>query len=221
MRSEESCMGRNSRLILSALLAFAATLPIAAHAAAPPTVTTLTLSSPSVSWHTHVRLTGQVTAGGAPVTEGTVTFCDLSGPYTRCEDSAIVGKAQITRAGAQIEITPAIGTHKYTAIFNGTNAAAASTSAFRTLPVTGLYPTTTAIAATGNPSSYALTATVTRYASQPPVLAGSVSFEDTTANTLLGVVALGTPTFAQSYTAAPGSPVQTGDDPAIAGVGDF
>jgi hypothetical protein len=214
-------MGRNSRLILSALLAFAATLPIAAHAAAPPTVTTLTLSSPSVSWHTHVRLTAQVTAGGAPVTEGTVTFCDLSGPYTRCEDSAIVGKAQITRAGAQIEITPAIGTHKYTAIFNGTNAAAASTSAFRTLPVTGLYPTTTAIAATGNPSSYALTATVTGYASQPPVLAGSVSFEDTTANTLLGVVALGTPTFAQSYTAAPGSPVQTGDDPAIAGVGDF
>ena len=82
-----------------------------------------------------------MTAGGAPVTEGTVTFCDLSGPYTLCEDSAIVGKAQITSAGAQINITPAIGTHKYTAIFNGTNAAAASTSAFQTLPVTGLYPT--------------------------------------------------------------------------------
>jgi Bacterial Ig-like domain (group 3)/FG-GAP-like repeat len=214
-------MGRNSRLILSALLAFAATMPIAAPAATPPTVTTLTLSSPSVSWHAHVRLTAQVTAGGAPVTEGTVTFCDLSGPYTLCEDSAIVGKAQITSAGAQINIIPAIGTHKYTAVFNGTNAAAASTSAFRTLPVTGLYPTITAIAATGNPSSYALTATVVGYASQPPGLAGSVSFEDTTANTLLGVVPLGTPTFAQSYTAAPGSPVQTGNDPAIAGVGDF
>jgi hypothetical protein len=214
-------MGRNSRLILSALLAFAATMPIAAHAATPPTVTTLTLSSPSVSWHAHVRLTAQVTAGGAPVTEGTVTFCDLSGPYTLCEDSAIVGKAQITSAGAQINITPAIGTHKYTAVFNGTNAAAASASAFRTLAVTGLYPTITAIAATGNPSSYALTATVVGYASQPPGLAGSVSFEDTTANTLLGVVPLGTPAFAQSYTAAPGSPVQTGNDPAIAGVGDF
>ena len=89
-------MSRNSRL-LPALLAIAIALPIAAHAAALPTVTTLTLSSSSVSWHKAVRLTAQVTAGGAPVTGGTVTFCDLSGPYTRCEDSAIVGKAQITR----------------------------------------------------------------------------------------------------------------------------
>src|SRR6202789_3377847 len=186
-------MGRNSRLISSALLAFATTLPIAAHAASPPTVTTLTLSSPSVSWHAHVRLTAQVTAGGAPVTEGTVTFCDLSGPYNLCEDPAIVGKAQITNAGAQINITPAIGAHKYTAIFKGTNAAAASTSAFRTLAVTGLYPTITAIAATGNPSGYALTSTVVGYASQPPVLTGSVTFQDTTADTLLGVVPLGTP----------------------------
>ena len=146
-------MSRNSGL-LPALLAIASTLPIAAHAAALPTATTLTLSSPSVSWRTPVNLTAQVTAGGAPVTEGTVTFCDLSGPYTRCEDSAIVGKAQITSAGAQINIIPAIGTHKYTAIFNGisgTNAAAPSTSAAQTLTVTGLYPTTTSIAASGNP----------------------------------------------------------------------
>src|SRR5271156_6977028 len=124
-------MSRNSRL-LPAFLAVAIALPIAVHAAAPPTVTTLTLSSPSVSWHTPVKLTAQVTAGGAPVAAGTVTFCDLSGPYTRCEDSAIVGKAQITGAGAQINIIPAIGTHKYTAIFNGisgTNAAAPSPSA--------------------------------------------------------------------------------------------
>ena len=214
-------MGRNSRLLLSALLAFATTLPIAAHAAAPPTVTTLTLSSPSVSWHAHVRLTAQVTAAGAAVTEGSVTFCDLSGPYTLCEDSAIVGKAQITSAGAQINITPAIGTHKYMAIFNGTNAAAASRSPSQTLPVTGLYPTITAIAAIGNLSSYALTATVVGDASQPPILTGSVSFQDTTANTLLGVVPLGTPAFAQSYTVAPVSPAQPGNDPAIAGVGDF
>src|SRR5580693_4399063 len=139
-------MSRNSGL-LPALLAIAIAPPIAAHAAALPTATTLTLSSPSVSWHTPVQLTAQVAASGAPVTAGTVTFCDLSGPYTRCEDSAIVGKAQLTGAGAQINIIPAIGTHKYTALFNGTTAAAPSTSAAQTLTVTGLYPTTTSIAA--------------------------------------------------------------------------
>jgi hypothetical protein len=90
------------------------------------------------------------------------------------------------------------------------------------LTVTGLYPTTTAIAATGNPSGYDLTATVVGFASQPPVLFGSVTFQDTTNNNnLLGVVPLGTPAFAQSFTAALGSPVPTGNSPSIAGVGDF
>src|ERR1700722_21343 len=124
-------MSRNSRL-LPALLAVAIALPIAAHAAALPTVTPLPLSSSSVSWHKPVRLTAQVTAGGSPVTGGTVTFCDLSEPYTRCEDSAIVGNAQITGAGAQINIIPTIGAHKYTAIFGGTSAAAGSTSSAQT-----------------------------------------------------------------------------------------
>ena len=67
-----------------------------------------------------------------------------------------------------------------------------------------------------------LTATVVGFASQPPVLAGSVTFQDTTDNNLqLGVVPLGTPVFAQGYNPAPGSPVPTGNSPSIAGVGDF
>ena len=84
----------------------------------------------------------------------------------RCEDSAIVGKAQLTAGTAKLKFIPGIGTHKYTAIFTGTAAAAASTSTAQTLTVTGLYPTTTAIAATGNPSGYELTATVVGYANQ-------------------------------------------------------
>jgi len=52
------------------------------------------------------------------------------------------------------------------AMFNGTTAAAASPSPTQTL--TGLYPTTTAIAATGNQSGYDLMATVVGFASQPP-----------------------------------------------------
>ena len=215
-------MSRNSRL-LPAFLAVAIALPITVHAAALPTVTTLTLSSPSVPWHTPVRLTAQVTAGGAPVSAGTVTFCDLSGPYTRCEDSAIVGKAQITGAGAQINIIPAIGSHKYTAMFNGTSATTGSTSAVQTLLVTGLYPTTTAIAATGNPSGYQLTATVVGFANQPPTLSGTVSFQDTSnGNFVLGTASLGAPGPAvETFVPATGSPILTGNQPAAGASADF
>jgi Bacterial Ig-like domain (group 3)/FG-GAP-like repeat len=219
-------MSRNSRL-LPALLAIAIAMPITAHAAALPTTTTLTVSSQAVSWHTPVKLTAQVTAGGAPVAEGSVTFCDLSGPYTRCEDSAIVGKAQITSAGAQINIIPAIGTHKYTAIFNGTDAATVSTSAVQTLTVTGLYPTTTSIAASGNPSGYQLTATVVGFANYPPLhlpnLSGTVSFQDTSNNNfVLGTAPLvQPPSFAETFVQPAGSPIPTGNEPAAGASADF
>ena len=136
-------MGRNSRLLLSALLAFATTLPIAAQAAAPPTVTTLTLSSPSVSWHAQVTHGFRLPPPERRSPRALSPSAMLSGPYTLCEDTAIVGNGAVARAQARrSHIIPAIGAHKYTAIFNGTNAAAASTSASQTLTVTGLYPTT-------------------------------------------------------------------------------
>ena len=213
-------MGRNSRLLLSALLAFVTMLPSAASAAAAPTVTTLALSPAPVASPAAVTLTATVSAAGAPVT-GTVTFCDAAANL--CEDSAIVGRAQLNpkSATATFRFVPSIGTHKYKAMFRATNTAAASTSPVETLIVTGLYPTTTAIAASGGPSGYDLTATVVGFATQPPVLAGSVTFQDTTKNSLLGIVPLGPPTFAQTLTAAPDSPAQTGNSPSIAGVGDF
>jgi FG-GAP-like repeat/Bacterial Ig-like domain (group 3) len=219
-------MSRNSRL-LPALLAIAVALPITAHAAALPTITTLTVSAPTVAWHTPVKLTAQVTAAGAPVAEGSVTFCDLSGPYTRCEDSAIVGKAQMTSAGALISIIPAIGIHKYTAIFNGTDAATASTSGVQTLTVTGLYPTTTSISASGNPSGYQLTATVVGFANYPPLhlpnLSGTVSFQDTSDNNfVLGTAALvQPPSFAETFVQPAGSPIPSGNEPAAGASADF
>jgi hypothetical protein len=209
----------NLRPVLSALLTVACSLTAAAQAALPSTTTTLTLSSSSVASPAEVILTAKV-AGIPALSPGTVTFCNASAPL--CEDTAILGKVQLVAGTATLRIIPAIGSHTYKAIFNGTTAAVASTSTTQTLTVTGLYPTTTAIAATGNPSGYGLTATVVGFASQPPVLAGSVTFQDTTDNNLqLGVVPLGTPIFAQSYNPAPGSPVQTGNSPSIAGVGDF
>jgi hypothetical protein len=214
-------MSRNSRL-LSAFLAIAALAPIAAQAAPVSTVTTLTLSSSSIAWHVPVTLTAQVTANGAPVTTGTVTFCNASGLYARCEDSAIVGKAQIVGSSAQINIVPSIGAHQYTAIFNATDAAAASTSAAQSLTVTGLYPTTTSIAASGNPSGYQLTATVVGFANHPPLLSGPVSFEDTSDNNfVLATASLGAPSFAETFVPAPGSPITTGNQPAAGATADF
>jgi hypothetical protein len=56
-----------------------------------------------------------------------------------------------------------------------TATSAGSTSAAQTLTVTGLYPTTTAIAATGNPSGYDPRATVLGFANPPSLLSGTVS----------------------------------------------
>jgi hypothetical protein len=210
--------GRNTTLLLSALMAV--TLPNAAQAAAVPTATTLVLSSPSVASPTVVTLTASVTAGGAAVAAGSVTFCNASARY--CEDSAIVGTAQLSGGSAKLRFVPGIGTHQITAVFTGTAAAATSTSSAQTLTVTGLYPTTTAIAATGNPSGYDLTATVVGYANHPPVMAGTVSFQDTSnGNFVLGTASLGTPVYAESFVQAPNSPIPANNQPAAGATADF
>src|SRR6202035_4806104 len=98
----------------------------------------------------------------APVAIGALAFCDASVP--RCEESPVVGTDQFVADTAKLEYVPGSCTHKYSFAFTATTAATASTSSVQTLTVTGLYPTTTAIAATGNPSGYDLTATVVGYA---------------------------------------------------------
>ena len=88
--------------------------------------------------------------------------------------------------------------------------------------MTGLYLTTTAIAATGNPSGYGLTATVVGFANHPPVTGRHRLFQDTSdGNYVLGTAALGTPTFAQGFVPAPNSPIPTGNEPAAAATADF
>ena len=206
-----------SRLLL---LTAACSVVTAAQAAPLPTTTTLTISSSSVAWHAVVTLTASVTANGAPAAAGTVNFCNASAPL--CEDTAILGTAQLVGGNATLRIIPAIGVHTYKAVFTGTATAVASTSSSQTLTVTGLYPTTTSIAATGNPSGYGLTATVVGYANHPPVMAGTVSFQDTSAgNYVLGTALLGPPTFAQGFVQAPNSPVPTGNEPSAGATADF
>jgi hypothetical protein len=106
--------------------------------AALTTTTTLTLSSSSVTSGTVVTFAASV-SNGSPVTHGQVTFCDASATY--CEDSAIIGTAQLTYSGrAVIKLVPEIGSHSYKAVFRGTATDPGSTSVPQSLTVTGLYP---------------------------------------------------------------------------------
>jgi hypothetical protein len=164
-----------------------------------------------------VKLTATVGIGSVPVTAGLVNFCDASAEY--CEDIHLLGSAQLTNAGtAVLKLVPGIGTHSYKAMFVGTNNNAMSASAASLLTVAGAFPTTTTIAQSGNPGSYALTATVTGQAVSVPT--GTISFLDASmANALLGTAELG-----QGETALqmlnPQSPT-TGSQPYSVASGDF
>jgi hypothetical protein len=161
--------------------------------AAPATTTTTLVmtsggnavaSGGSVAAGSQVTLTAAVTAGSANLNIGQINFCDASVTY--CTDIHRLGTAQLISAGTAVfRFYPGIGSHSYKAVFagtpNGAVSAAASTSSPVVLTVTGAFPTTTAIAATGSAGNYSLTATVTGLVNSPsaPAPTGSVSFLDT------------------------------------------
>jgi hypothetical protein len=218
-RALSACRQRLSlRLFLPVLLTFV--LPYAAQAAAAPTTTTLVLSSSTAASPAAVTFTASVTGGGAPITAGTVIFCDTT-LGAECQNSYIVGTAQLNGASATLKIIPAIGVHTYVAKFSATATEAASTSAAQTLTVTGKNPTSTTLVATGNPEGYGLTATVTGMAGPLPLLSGTVSFQDTTdGNYVLGTGVLSAPVFGRSFS-QPNDILGIGNQPSAVGVGDF
>jgi hypothetical protein len=165
-----------------------------------------------------VTLTATVKAGGVSLTTGKVTFCDATATYST--DIHIVGSAQLTSAGTAIfKFIPGIGSHSYNAVFAGAGTFSTSSSNASPLTVTGNYPTSTTIAASGSAGNYTLTATVT--VNEPAPLAGPVSFLDTTdANAVLATASSGSSattglTFLSSKTPA------TGSHPQSMVVGDF
>src|SRR6202790_1613463 len=135
-----------------------------------------------------VTLTATVMAGSAPVAPGQINFCDATAKS--CTDIHLLGTAQLTSAGtATLHFRPAIGSHGYRAIFVGTNANAANSSASSSLTVTGTYPTMTSIASSGAPGDYSLTATVLGSGHISPT--GTVSFLDTSnSNQMLATATL-------------------------------
>ena len=165
-----------------------------AWALASASITTLTLSAngaaatTSVSG-TAVTLTAAVTVGNAVQPQGLVSFCDASATY--CEDIHLLGTAQLNSSGmAVLRFLPSIGTHTYKAVFAGTNSSAPSSSANSTLSVTGVYPTTTTISASGQQGNFSLTATVAS-ASQSLSATGTANFlDESRAGMVLGSASL-------------------------------
>ena len=181
------------------------------HTQITPTLT-LTLSADTVASGSPVTLTATATSGNSPVSPGLVTFCNALAQH--CEGSAVLGTAQLTPNGtATIKLMLSIGTHSIKATLPG-----GVSSTVQPLTVTGLNPTTTSIAATGNPGNYTLTATVVGHGLTE--LSGSVSFVDTSdGNFVLGTATLGASKVAQIFT--PNGAYAAGDNSIAVAVGDF
>ena len=188
----------------------------------PATTTALTVASAgnpvtTIASGNAVSLIATVQSAGAPVTAGTVNFCDATAAH--CTDIHLLGTAQLTAAGtAAIKFIPGIGSHSYKAVFVGTNTFGMSASAASALTVTGLYPTATAIAESGTVGNYTLTATVGGIGPLWPT--GQVSFLDASnGNALLGTAALGAGSSALNFVTASNPP--DGDGATSVAVGDF
>jgi hypothetical protein len=187
---------RKGRPLALVAVSFLTAFP-ALSAAQATTTTTLAVTSAgsmvaTVVSGSVVTLTATVMAGQTPVTVGQVTFCDAKATY--CTDTYLLGKAQLTKAGtATYRFRPGVGNHSYRAVFagtpNGDSEDLASTSGIVPLKVTGLYPTATAVAISGGPLNYTLTATVNGTGNTAPT--GTALFQDASnGNTELGTATL-------------------------------
>src|SRR5665213_873813 len=193
--------------------------------ASTATTTTLAVTSTgnavtTVSTGSVVTLTATVNAGGSAVNPGEVKFCDAAATY--CSDIHLLGKAQLTGAGAAtFRFVPGVGSHSYKAVFVGTTSYGTSTSSASSLTVTGSATGSSGavtIAQSGSAGNYSLTATVTGNGTTRPT--GSVSFLDTdNANYVLATATLGITASGLNFVNS-STPV-SGDGTDGVAVGDF
>src|SRR5882757_7452396 len=152
---------------------------------ATPTQTTLNLSSASVQIGTTVTLTANVTSGSAPVYPGLVIFCNASAPY--CEDSAILGQAQLTPNGTAItHLRLGVGSYNVKATFQGVGHTSMHSSTLRqasssvakllTVQSPTALPSSTTLNVAGGSGAFQLTGTV--ITAGKPIAGGTVSFVD-------------------------------------------
>ncbi len=207
-----------------ALIAIFCALTSVAHAATNHTTTTLAVTPGNsvvagapVTLTAHVTFTTGVTSGS--VTDGTVIFCNADAVH--CEDSAIIGIAQLTAAGnASITVTLGVGVHSISAayqqdLFPGSVSAAQAV----TVTANANYSSFTSIATSNPPSPFTLTGTVAAFGIAPPT--GTVTFFSTTSSSVVGTALLDPATLGFTFVPANASPVAVGFDPEVAIFGDF
>lgn len=177
--------------------------PLSLWGTPPATNTTLAMTaggSPatSVAANTVVTLTATVDVGAAPLTAGTVNFCDANA--TSCANIGLIGSAVLTVNGtATFKFVPGPGQHSYKAVLqqnaNGLTSSSGTLNLTVGAPAQVQAATATTIAQTGGTiSNYTLTATVAGVGSTSP-LTGNVSFLDTNyANSVVATAALGAST---------------------------
>jgi uncharacterized membrane protein len=204
--------------------AVTATAPLIVTVKGTPVTTSATLALTSagtavtsVSAGSMVTLTAAVSAGSMTLTTGQVNFCDATAEY--CEDTHLLGTAQLTSAGtAVLRFVPGMGSHSYRAVFAGTTANGTSSSNTVALTVTAADTSITTITQSGVPGNYTLTATVTAQGLLSPT--GNVSFQDTSkTNSVIGTGTLGPGVTAMTWVNSQ-SPT-TGNSPYPVATGDF
>ena len=186
------------------------------------TTATLAIAPSPVAYGKPITLTATVSTPDGVVTPGQVVFCNVGAAI--CNSQFNLGSAQLNAAGVTaLSLYPgAIGVHTYEAVFVGTSTAAAVGSPAQTVTVTGTYPTTTTLFATGDPGSYTLTSTVVGQGVLTLTPGGSASFVDqTNDDEVLGTAPFTAGTAAQTLVAAATSPLTTGAQPYAVATGDF
>jgi hypothetical protein len=173
---------------------------------------------------TPVVLTASVAAGGAPVTRGTVTFCDEANPQP-CGVVAALGTAQLTSGGtASITVRPAIGVRSLSAFFAGTTGDGAAVSAASSLTVTGLYATRASFTPQTISDTVSFTGTIVATApASAPSPTGTMQFIDqSVSNTVLATqpVNVSTSYLAARFLAVGPNPA-TGAKPFSIAIADF
>lgn len=193
--------------------------------ASTSTTTSLFTTPQNPSSGSVVTMTAQVQSVEFTVAGGTVTFTDLYNGI-----SEVLGTVQVQSTngnpGTAVLATEVggVGTHQFTATYNGTALFNTSSSSPQSVNFAAPYLTATALASTGTAPNATLTATVSAFGPSAPT--GSVTFTDTTSNFVLGTAPLNAGTLQTGFTSSQDYPIanmnngQTGgtNGPAI---GDF
>jgi len=144
-------------------------------------------------------MTANVSSAGQPVTGGTVTFRDTFAGSAQDLGTVQVQSANGT-AGLAILKTEVggVGAHSIVAIYNAPKAYSTSTSAPAALTFQLPYSSATALAVTGSGGNYTLTGTLSAFGPVQPT--GSVTFTDTSSNTVIGTSSLDPASATQGFT---------------------